>query len=133
MATLCRVRQGQGWRGTRACLLPTLALHGHLKMGHVDCGKFDNKLQLHVVGVSGVCTLPCGGFGVAFNVPLFAFRPATNRPAMSALRLVSSVARHPPRSLALGLRGYAEAADKIKLSLVLPHQVCGHISLLSCP
>jgi len=41
---------------------------------------------------------------------------------MSVLRLVSSVARHSPRPLALGLRGYAEAADKIKLSLVLPHQ-----------
>ena len=45
---------------------------------------------------------------------------------MSVLRLVSSAARRPPRSLALGRRGYAEAADKIKLSLVLPHQVRGH-------
>ncbi|KAH8994048.1 epsilon subunit of F1F0-ATP synthase N-terminal domain-containing protein [Lactarius akahatsu] len=41
---------------------------------------------------------------------------------MSVLRLVSSAARRSPRSLALGRRGYAEAADKIKLSLVLPHQ-----------
>ncbi|KAH9056551.1 epsilon subunit of F1F0-ATP synthase N-terminal domain-containing protein [Lactarius vividus] len=41
---------------------------------------------------------------------------------MSVLRLVSSAARRSPRSLALGRRGYAEATDKIKLSLVLPHQ-----------
>ncbi|EJD02939.1 epsilon subunit of F1F0-ATP synthase N-terminal domain-containing protein [Fomitiporia mediterranea MF3/22] len=42
---------------------------------------------------------------------------------MSALRLASSVARRAPRAaLALQQRGYAEAADKIKLSLVLPHQ-----------
>ncbi|KAI0066067.1 epsilon subunit of F1F0-ATP synthase N-terminal domain-containing protein [Artomyces pyxidatus] len=40
---------------------------------------------------------------------------------MSALRLVSA-ARKAPRSFALGRRGYAEASDKIKLSLVLPHQ-----------
>ncbi|KDQ57450.1 hypothetical protein JAAARDRAFT_193779 [Jaapia argillacea MUCL 33604] len=40
---------------------------------------------------------------------------------MSALRLVSSVARRAP-TLTLGRRGYAEVADKIKLSLVLPHQ-----------
>lgn len=45
-------------------------------------------------------------------------------PAMSALRLLSSAARSAPRaSFALQRRGYAEAADKIKLSLVLPHQV----------
>ncbi|KAH9083645.1 epsilon subunit of F1F0-ATP synthase N-terminal domain-containing protein [Lactarius deliciosus] len=41
---------------------------------------------------------------------------------MSVLRLVSSATRRSPRSLALGRRGYAEATDKIKLSLVLPHQ-----------
>ncbi|KAI0645932.1 epsilon subunit of F1F0-ATP synthase N-terminal domain-containing protein [Trametes maxima] len=41
---------------------------------------------------------------------------------MSALRLATSAARRAPRSLALGRRGYAAAADKIKLSLVLPHQ-----------
>ncbi|KAH9859073.1 hypothetical protein C2E23DRAFT_855733 [Lenzites betulinus] len=41
---------------------------------------------------------------------------------MSALRLVTSVARRAPRNFALGRRGYAEAADKISLSLVLPHQ-----------
>jgi F-type H+-transporting ATPase subunit delta len=55
---------------------------------------------------------------------------------MSALRLVSSVARRAPGSLVLGRRGYAEVSDKIKLSLVLPHQVRLHdipISLLSCP
>jgi F-type H+-transporting ATPase subunit delta len=45
---------------------------------------------------------------------------------MSALRLVSSVARRAPSSFVLGRRGYAEAADKIKLSLVLPHQVRPH-------
>ena len=49
---------------------------------------------------------------------------------MSVLRLVSSTARRSPRSLALGRRGYAEVADKIKLSLVLPHQVCGYTPLL---
>ena len=42
---------------------------------------------------------------------------------MSALRLVTSAARRAPRNFALGRRGYAEAADKINLSLVLPHQV----------
>ena len=42
---------------------------------------------------------------------------------MSALRLVTSAARRAPRTFALGRRGYAEAADKINLSLVLPHQV----------
>jgi F-type H+-transporting ATPase subunit delta len=54
---------------------------------------------------------------------------------MSALRLVSSVARRAPTSFALGRRGYAEVSDKIKLSLVLPHQVRLHsrLSLMSCP
>ena len=43
---------------------------------------------------------------------------------MSALRLLSTVSRSAPRALAAGRRGYAEAvSDKIKLSLVLPHQV----------
>ncbi|KAI0048168.1 epsilon subunit of F1F0-ATP synthase N-terminal domain-containing protein [Auriscalpium vulgare] len=41
---------------------------------------------------------------------------------MSALRLVSSAARRAPRTVTLGRRGYAEVTDKIKLSLVLPHQ-----------
>ncbi|KAI0930159.1 hypothetical protein AcW1_008913 [Taiwanofungus camphoratus] len=41
---------------------------------------------------------------------------------MSTLRIVSSAARRAPRTFALGRRGYAEVADKIKLSLVLPHQ-----------
>ncbi|KAH9951554.1 F1 complex, delta/epsilon subunit of ATPase [Amylocystis lapponica] len=41
---------------------------------------------------------------------------------MSALRLVSSAARRAPRTFGSGRRGYAEATDKIKLSLVLPHQ-----------
>ncbi|KAI0744221.1 epsilon subunit of F1F0-ATP synthase N-terminal domain-containing protein [Daedaleopsis nitida] len=41
---------------------------------------------------------------------------------MSALRLVTAAARRAPRNFALGRRGYAEAADKISLSLVLPHQ-----------
>ena len=45
---------------------------------------------------------------------------------MSALRLVSSVARRASCPFALARRGYAEAADKIKLSLVLPHQVRLH-------
>jgi hypothetical protein len=53
-------------------------------------------------------------------------RPVTIRPdhTMSAFRLVSSVARRAPSSFVLGRRGYAEVTDKIKLSLVLPHQVC---------
>lgn len=44
---------------------------------------------------------------------------------MSALRLASTLSRRAPRAFATGRRGYAEAADKIKLSLVLPHQVRG--------
>ncbi|KAI0254133.1 epsilon subunit of F1F0-ATP synthase N-terminal domain-containing protein [Lactifluus subvellereus] len=38
---------------------------------------------------------------------------------MSVLRLVSSVARRAPHSSILGRRGYAEATDKIKLSLAI--------------
>ena len=49
-------------------------------------------------------------------------------PLMSALRLLSSAVRHAPKSVPLGRRGYAEVADKIKLSLVLPHQVRVHFS-----
>ncbi|KAH8107753.1 epsilon subunit of F1F0-ATP synthase N-terminal domain-containing protein [Cristinia sonorae] len=42
---------------------------------------------------------------------------------MSALRLIASASRRAPKSFAaIGRRGYAEAADKISLSLVLPHQ-----------
>ncbi|EIM82788.1 epsilon subunit of F1F0-ATP synthase N-terminal domain-containing protein [Stereum hirsutum FP-91666 SS1] len=44
---------------------------------------------------------------------------------MSALRLLSHASRRAtatPATRALGRRGYAEVADKIKLSLVLPHQ-----------
>ncbi|KIP11597.1 hypothetical protein PHLGIDRAFT_63599 [Phlebiopsis gigantea 11061_1 CR5-6] len=42
---------------------------------------------------------------------------------MSALRLASSLSRRTPRAFATARRGYAEAvSDKIKLSLVLPHQ-----------
>ncbi|KAI5123917.1 hypothetical protein M0805_006335 [Coniferiporia weirii] len=42
---------------------------------------------------------------------------------MSALRFVSTAARRVPRAAsALQRRGYAEVSDKIKLSLVLPHQ-----------
>jgi len=42
---------------------------------------------------------------------------------MSSIRLLSSVVRRAPSQFTLARRGYAEAADKIKLSLVLPHQV----------
>lgn len=47
---------------------------------------------------------------------------------MAALRSIASSAafaavRRTPTAVSLGRRGYAEAADKIKLSLVLPHQV----------
>ncbi|KAF9501943.1 epsilon subunit of F1F0-ATP synthase N-terminal domain-containing protein [Pleurotus eryngii] len=41
---------------------------------------------------------------------------------MSSLRLVSAAARRVPSSFGIARRGYAEASDKIKLSLVLPHQ-----------
>ncbi|KAF8556399.1 epsilon subunit of F1F0-ATP synthase N-terminal domain-containing protein [Imleria badia] len=41
---------------------------------------------------------------------------------MSALRLLSSAAKRAPSALSLQKRGYAEVSDKIKLSLVLPHQ-----------
>ncbi|ETW80663.1 mitochondrial F1F0-ATP synthase, subunit delta/ATP16 [Heterobasidion irregulare TC 32-1] len=42
---------------------------------------------------------------------------------MSTFRLLASAARRVPRaSSTLGRRGYAEATDKINLSLVLPHQ-----------
>ncbi|KAI0085180.1 F1 complex, delta/epsilon subunit of ATPase [Irpex rosettiformis] len=42
---------------------------------------------------------------------------------MSALRLASAVRRSAPKALVNARRGYAEAvSDKIKLSLVLPHQ-----------
>ncbi|KAN0091147.1 ATPase, F1 complex, delta/epsilon subunit [Tylopilus felleus] len=41
---------------------------------------------------------------------------------MSALRLLSSGAKRAPAALSLQRRGYAEVSDKIKLSLVLPHQ-----------
>ncbi|TFY78971.1 hypothetical protein EWM64_g5043 [Hericium alpestre] len=41
---------------------------------------------------------------------------------MSGLRFLTSAARRAPRALNIGRRGYAEVADKIKLSLVLPHQ-----------
>ncbi|KAF8513162.1 epsilon subunit of F1F0-ATP synthase N-terminal domain-containing protein [Hysterangium stoloniferum] len=39
---------------------------------------------------------------------------------MAALRLLCAATRHTAK-LPLGRRGYAEATDKIKLSLVLPH------------
>lgn len=45
---------------------------------------------------------------------------------MSALRLLSSAAKRAPSALSFQRRGYAEVSDKIKLSLVLPHQVCHH-------
>ncbi|OJA08040.1 hypothetical protein AZE42_08587 [Rhizopogon vesiculosus] len=41
---------------------------------------------------------------------------------MSALRMLSSAARRAPSTLTQQRRGYAEVADKISLSLVLPHQ-----------
>jgi F-type H+-transporting ATPase subunit delta len=40
---------------------------------------------------------------------------------MSALRMLSTAARRAP--VVLGRRGYAESADKISLTLTLPHQV----------
>ena len=40
----------------------------------------------------------------------------------SVLQLISSAARRTPQSVPLGHRGCTDAADKIKMSLVLPHQ-----------
>jgi F-type H+-transporting ATPase subunit delta len=42
---------------------------------------------------------------------------------MASLRLIASTARRTPSVITLARRGYAEVSDKIKLSLVLPHQV----------
>ncbi|KAI6121751.1 ATP synthase [Pisolithus sp. B1] len=42
---------------------------------------------------------------------------------MSALRLLSSTSRRVPSAFLQQKRGYAEAAGKLNLSLVLPHQV----------
>ncbi|PFH53756.1 hypothetical protein AMATHDRAFT_54252 [Amanita thiersii Skay4041] len=41
---------------------------------------------------------------------------------MSSLRLLTSAARRASTRVALGRRGYAEVTDKLKLSLVLPHE-----------
>ncbi|KAK7035479.1 delta subunit of the central stalk of mitochondrial F1F0 ATP synthase, atp16 [Paramarasmius palmivorus] len=41
---------------------------------------------------------------------------------MASLRFLASAARRAPSTFALGRRGYAEASDKIKLSMALPHQ-----------
>jgi hypothetical protein len=75
------------------------------------------------LGVSGVSSL-----SRCFRGPIGTSRVSQPSAAMSALRLVSSVARRGPGSFVLGRRGYAEISDKIKLSLVLPHQVRLHIS-----
>ena len=42
---------------------------------------------------------------------------------MASLRFAAAAARRVPKTLSQSRRGYAEAADKIKLSLVLPHEV----------
>ena len=52
---------------------------------------------------------------------------------MSALRLVSAVGRRAPRAFPIGRRGYAAAADKIKLSLVLPHEVRSTLNTIAYP
>ncbi|KAF9263397.1 epsilon subunit of F1F0-ATP synthase N-terminal domain-containing protein [Marasmius fiardii PR-910] len=41
---------------------------------------------------------------------------------MASLRLLTSAARRAPSTFTLARRGYAEATDKIKLSMALPHQ-----------
>ncbi|KIK67151.1 hypothetical protein GYMLUDRAFT_54990 [Collybiopsis luxurians FD-317 M1] len=41
---------------------------------------------------------------------------------MASLRLATSAARRTPSVIHVARRGYAEASDKIKLSLALPHQ-----------
>lgn len=49
-------------------------------------------------------------------------RLVTNHSKMASLRLITSAARR-ASSITLARRGYAEVNDKLKLSLVLPHQV----------
>jgi len=51
---------------------------------------------------------------------------------MASLRLIASAARRAPSTIAVARRGYAEASDKIKLSMALPHQVRRPNSRLSC-
>jgi len=41
---------------------------------------------------------------------------------MASLRLATSAARRAPSTIHISRRGYAEASDKIKLSMALPHQ-----------
>ncbi|EEB92863.1 hypothetical protein MPER_08565, partial [Moniliophthora perniciosa FA553] len=41
---------------------------------------------------------------------------------MASLRFIASAARRVPSAFTVGRRGYAEASDKIKLSMALPHQ-----------
>ncbi|KAG7098840.1 hypothetical protein E1B28_000744 [Marasmius oreades] len=41
---------------------------------------------------------------------------------MASLRLITSAARRAPSTFTSARRGYAEATDKIKLSMALPHQ-----------
>ncbi|KAJ3866629.1 ATP synthase [Lentinula novae-zelandiae] len=41
---------------------------------------------------------------------------------MASLRLVTSAARRAPSLLRVAQRGYAEASDKIQLSMALPHE-----------
>ncbi|ESK96651.1 atp synthase delta mitochondrial [Moniliophthora roreri MCA 2997] len=41
---------------------------------------------------------------------------------MASLRFIASAARRAPSAFTVGRRGYAEASDKIKLSMALPHQ-----------
>jgi hypothetical protein len=47
---------------------------------------------------------------------------------MSSLRLISSVVRR-ATTFSIARRGYADAvSDKLKLSLALPHKVCGRLA-----
>ena len=54
--------------------------------------------------------------------PSLQYYPTAGIRNSSALRLLSSAVPYTPKSVPFGRRGYAEVADKIKLSLVLPHQ-----------
>lgn len=51
---------------------------------------------------------------------------------MSSLRLISSAARRVPSVFTQARRGYAEVNDKLKLSLVLPHQVGDTSTFVEC-
>ena len=98
----------------------------HGRDGQSDLGRTGRKFHFPFVLQTRDTIFPPGVFRALFRRQSrrkTLHRRCTHPPAMSALRFVSAVSRRAPISFATGRRGYAEAADKIKLSLVLPHQV----------